>query len=39
MKEEMQARIHSIQSELENTNQQTKNLRKELTEAIEKNTG
>jgi hypothetical protein len=36
MKEEMQAGIHSIQSELENTNQQTQNLRKELTETIEK---
>jgi hypothetical protein len=35
-KEEMQAGIHSIQSELENTNQQTQNLRKELTEKIEK---
>jgi hypothetical protein len=36
MKEEMQARIHSIRSELENTNQRTQNLRKELTETIEK---
>jgi hypothetical protein len=36
MKEEMQARIHSIQSELGNTNQQTQNLCKELTETIEK---
>jgi hypothetical protein len=36
MEEEMQAGIHSIQSELENTNQQTQNLRKELTETIEK---
>jgi oligoribonuclease (3'-5' exoribonuclease) len=36
VKEEMQAGIHSIQSELENTNQQTQNLHKELTEKIEK---
>jgi hypothetical protein len=33
IKEEMQAGIHSIRSELENTNQWTQNLRKELTEA------
>jgi hypothetical protein len=32
MKEEMQAGICSIQSELANTNQQTRNLREELTE-------
>jgi hypothetical protein len=36
MKEEMQAGIHSIQSELENANQQTQNLRNELMETIEK---
>jgi hypothetical protein len=39
MKEEMQAGIHSIQSKLENTDQKTQNLRKELTETIKKNTG
>jgi ElaB/YqjD/DUF883 family membrane-anchored ribosome-binding protein len=33
IKEEMQARIHSIRSELENTNQRMQNLRKKLTEA------
>jgi vacuolar-type H+-ATPase subunit I/STV1 len=32
----MEAGIHSIQSELENTNQSTQNLRKKLTETIEK---
>jgi hypothetical protein len=36
MKKEMQAGIRSIQSKLENTNQQTQNLRKELTGTIEK---
>jgi hypothetical protein len=33
IKEEMRAGIHSIRSELKNTNQWTQNLRKELTEA------
>jgi hypothetical protein len=32
----MEAGIHSIRSELENTNDRTQNLRKELTETIER---
>jgi hypothetical protein len=36
MKEAMQVGIHSIQSELENKNQQMQNLRKEITETIER---